>query len=94
MHKTNFGDKKYVQHKHKSHFVFVLHKHKFNFGIAPLSANVTQTRLFSVGVIADNCVRDATLYYLVRAVFLTHPPCFTDFLLYVRQGRSRSISCE
>ena len=36
MHKTNFGDEKYVQHKHKSHFVFVLHKHKFNFGIAPI----------------------------------------------------------
>ena len=37
MHKTKFGDKKYVQHKHKSQFVFVLHKHKFYFGIAPIA---------------------------------------------------------
>jgi hypothetical protein len=38
MHKTNFGDEKKVQHKHKSHFVFVLHKHKISFGNAPLPA--------------------------------------------------------
>ena len=36
MHKTSFGDEKYVRHKHKSHFVFVLHKHKFSFGNAPI----------------------------------------------------------
>ncbi len=35
MHKTS-GDKKYVRHKHKSHFVFVLHKHNFSFANAPI----------------------------------------------------------
>ncbi len=39
MHKTSFGEKKYVQHKHKSHFVFVLHKHEFSFGNAPIISN-------------------------------------------------------
>ncbi len=45
MHKTSFGDEKYVRHKHKSHFVFVLHKHNFSFGNAPLLA---LNRLFGV----------------------------------------------
>ena len=36
IHKTNFGDEKFVQQKHKPHFVFVSHKHKINFGVAPL----------------------------------------------------------
>jgi hypothetical protein len=44
MHKTNFGDEKYVQHKHKSHFVFVLHKHKFNFANAPMSTSTNEVR--------------------------------------------------
>jgi hypothetical protein len=41
-HKTNFGNEKYVQHKHKSYFVFVLHKHKLNFGNAPIMTHLLE----------------------------------------------------
>ncbi len=50
MHKTSFGDKKYVRHKHKSHFVFVLHKHKFSFGNAPLELHTNQALPYGVCV--------------------------------------------
>jgi len=54
-----------------------------------LSANVTQARVLSVGVIAESTL-DTTCYFLVRVVFLMYPLWFI-FSFFVREARP--VSC-